>query len=137
MKGLKYILYVLLVASLVVAIYFYMATPQSVNDVRLDVLLGWAYALIAVAIVVALIFPLISIFKSGKSILKFVVGLIVVGAVVFGAYTLASPEALATVEATPGELKLTDTVLYIAYLMVAVSVLALLGTSLVNSIKNR
>lgn len=137
MKGLKYILYTLLVASLVMAIYFYMATPQSVNDSRLDLLLGWGYALIAVAIVAALIFPLINIFKSGKSILKFGLGLIVVAAVVFGAYTLASPEPLATVEATPGELKLTDTVIYIAYLMVATAVLALLGTSLVNSIKNR
>ena len=135
MKKLKVIEYALLALSFVVFVIAFV-TVTGTESATLDLYLGWVYALIAVALVATLGFPLVKAFKNKKSLVKL---LVLIGAVVVifgGAYLIAPGKEIAiNQEVTAGTLKFADTALYIVYLFVAAAVAALIWGGVRNAIK--
>jgi len=126
MKKIKLIEYALLVLSFIVFIIAFV-NIKSVDSPMLNVYLGWTYALIAIALVAALGFPLVKAVQDKKSLRNLL--LLVVGAVVLvgGVYLLAPGKAIdvnTTVDA--GTFKFSDAALFLTYIFLGASIIALL-----------
>ena len=135
MKVIKYIEYALLVLSLVLFIIAFSAI-QTVDSPMLNVFLGWAYILLAVALVFTLGFPLVNAFKDKKSLKKLII-LIVGAVVIFGGAYLIAPGNPINVNTAVDEstFKFADAALFICYLFVAAAAVALIWSGIRKSIK--
>lgn len=125
MKKIKIIEYALLVLSFIVFIIAFV-NITSVDSPMLDVYLGWTYALIAIALVGAVGFPLVKALGNKKSLRNLII--LIVGAVVLvgGVYILAPGNEIAvntTVDA--GTFKFSDAALLLTYIFLAASIIAL------------
>ena len=135
MKSLNIIKWVLLALSAVVFVIAF-TTIKDIDSATLDLYMGWTYALIAVALVATLGFPLVKAFKNKKSLIKLIILIIAIVVIFGGAYLIAPGTPLnITTQSTPGELKFADAALYITYLFIAAAVVALVWTGIRNSIK--
>ena len=134
MKVWKYLEYCLLIVSLVIfAVYFLSPAKEGA---MLDGYLGWAYILLAAALVLAILFPLLNSFKSAAGIKKLL--LLIVGIVVVfgGIYMLAPGHAIdVNTQVEDSVFKFTDTALYVTYLFIGASLLAILWSIVRNLIK--
>ena len=132
MKLVKYIYYLLLAVSAVLIVLFYaQGTPESM----VSTILGWAYVLIAVAVVSMLVLPLF--FKSGKKVQKStLIAYGIFAVVVLVAVLFSSDAALegvtTSVEPSATDLKFTDGGVMAAGLLIAVSFVAIIVGSLKN-----
>jgi len=129
-KGLKIFSAVIFALILIVGVLFY-ASPESGNMV--NVVLYFAYILLGIATLLAIVLPLPLLMQYPKKI-KRVGGAILLVAILFGiGYMLSSGEPInINIENQPSEqvLKFTDTALIITYIMIALSILAILGGGL-------
>ena len=111
------------------------------NDASVDTLLYWAYVLVVVGIVAAIIFGItISIINNPKNVIKMAIELVAVVVVVGAVYLLSSgAPAVGYVgkEVSTMTLKLTDTVLNLTYILCAVTILAIIGGGVYNAIRNK
>lgn len=136
-KFVKILSYILLIISFLSGLVFYILPS---NEVMIDVILYLAYIFFAIAIIASLGMPLAYALKNPKGIKQ---GLIKVGAVILVfavAFLLSSGDPLATnIEPAPSTLtlKITDTGLYVTYLLATISVLAIVLGGVVNLVKNR
>jgi len=128
-KGLKIFSAVIFVLILIVAVLFY-ANPES--ETMVNVVIYFAYILTAIAILCTLILPLPLLFQYPKKLKKVGLSLLLV-VVVFGiGYLLSSGNPInLNIENQPSEqtLKLTDTGLIVTYILVAVSIITIVGGS--------
>ncbi len=136
MKYLKYIQYLLFAISIVLLVVFYLTQTGSTTDKILDINLFWAYALIGIGAVLALIFPLAKAFKTKKGIITFLILIAGVVVVIGGCYLLAPGTPIEiNQEVSEATFKFTDTALYVTYVFVAASIIALLWSAVRNSFK--
>ncbi|MDX2430419.1 MAG: hypothetical protein QNK35_05765 [Bacteroides sp.] len=90
---------------------------------RVDIALVWAYILIILTSLAAIVFPLIAVISNPKALIRLVVVLAGAGVLVLVSYLLASGEPLEiigytkTANSDPATLKMVDTVLYITYIL--------------------
>ena len=139
MKWIKYLIYLIFAISIVFTVIFFVSD----KDVMTLPFLGWAGVLLAIAVALMLVMP-IPLMLQNKAALKRSL-FTVLGAVVLCVicYLIASPEmpSQAVLDAgnkvSPSTMKLTDAGLYLTYLLLAFSLLSLLGLSIYKSIKNR
>ncbi|NCB98042.1 MAG: hypothetical protein EOM36_06755 [Bacteroidia bacterium] len=128
-KGLKIFSAVIFVLILIVAVLFY-ANPES--ETMVNIVIYFAYILTAIAILCTLILPLPLLFQYPKKLKKVGLSLLLV-VVVFGiGYLLSSGDPInLNIENQPSEqtLKLTDTGLIVTYILVAVSIITIVGGS--------
>jgi len=136
MKYLKYIQYLLFAISIVLLVVFYLTQTGSTTDKILDVNLFWAYALIGIGAVLALIFPLAKAFKTKKGIITLLILIAGVVVVIGGCYLLAPGTPIEiNKEVSAATFKFTDTALYVTYVFFAASIIALLWSAVRNSFK--
>ncbi len=142
MKWVKYVEYVLFAISIVCfASLFFLPQVQHMGDMHADCewILWWMYGIVGIGIVAALISPIKNLFTTPKAALKALVGLVVAAAVIGGCYALSSaapvPNSAGGFFENAFELKFTDTALYLAYLALGVSVLAIIAGEVRNAIK--
>jgi len=136
MKYSKYIQYLLFAVSIVLLAVFYLTHTGSTTDKILDVNLFWAYALIGIGAVLALIFPLAKAFKTKKGFITLLILIAGVVVVIGGCYLLAPGTPIEiNQEVSAATFKFTDTALYVTYVFVAASILALLWSAIRNSFK--
>ena len=105
-----------------------------------DVLLNWAYIMLGLALCAWIIIGLIvSVKNDPKSLVKMGIALVGVVAVVAVAYLLAkgNPVPGAAVTSTPGELKLTDTILNLTLIAGIGAVLAIIVGEIRMAIANK
>ena len=134
MKYLKYIQYLLFAVSIVLIVVFYLTQTASMDDKILDANLIWAYVLVAIAAILAVIFPLAKAFKTKKGILRLLVVVAGVVVLVGGAYLLAPGTPIdLTFEVPDRTFKLTDTALFVTYALIGASIIALLWSAIRNS----
>lgn len=128
-KGLKIFSAVIFVLILIVAVLFY-ANPES--ETMVNIVIYFAYIITAIAILCTLILPLPLLFQYPKKLKKVGLSLLLV-VVVFGiGYLLSSGDPInLNIENQPSEqtLKLTDTGLIVTYILVAVSIITIVGGS--------
>jgi hypothetical protein len=142
MKWVKYVEYALFVAAIICfASLFFLPQMQYQGDMHPEIqwMMMFTYAIVGIGIVCALISPIKNLFSSPKAALKALIGLVVAAAVVFGCYTLASaepvPNAAGGFFENAFDLKFTDTMIYLVYLIGGVSILAILAGEIRNAIK--
>ena len=122
-------MWVLLLVSVAVSIYGFAVGFESNDAQPVDVVLYWAYALVGIAVVSAVIVSVvINALNNPKSLISLGVILLAAAVVIGGAYLLApgSP-AVGLVSAelpSAGTLKLTDTILNLTYLACGAAVLS-------------
>lgn len=123
----------LIVISVVILIWGFAAgwadgmTPKAATDV----LLAWAYIMVGIA-VVAVVVPglIIAIKNDPKSLVKLGIGAAAVAVLCLVAFLFASGKpamGLTGMEPTAGELKLTDTILNLTYIVGVASIIAIIA----------
>ena len=132
MKLVKYLSYLLLAVSAVLIIVFYaQGTPESM----VSTILGWAYILLAVALVSMIVLPVF--FRSGKKTQKstlIAAGIFAVVVILAVVTSSSAPlEGVTTsVEPSASDLKFTDGAVMSAGLLIAVAFVAIIVGSLKN-----
>ena len=130
-KIIKWLLLALFIVGAVFSFYGFAVGFESNGNAPVDTMLYCAYAYAAIAIL-AVLFGVVVIggINNPKSLLWLFVGLVVIAAIVAGAYLLAPGTPAVGYLGEPvsdGTLKLTDTILNLTYLLFGGSILALIA----------
>ena len=130
-KIIKWVLAALFVLGVVFSFYGFAVGFESNGNAPVDNMLYCAYGYAAVAIL-AVVFGVVIIggINNPKSLLWLFLGLVVIAAVIAGAYILAPGTPAVGYLGEPvseGTLKLTDTILNLTYLLFGASILSLVA----------
>ena len=128
-KIIKWILVALFIVGIVFSVYGFIVGFESNGNAPVDNLLYCTYAFAGIAIL-AVLFGVIVIggINNPKSLLKLLLGLVVIAAIIAVAYVIAPGTPAVGYLGEPvsdGTLKLTDTVLNLTYLLFGGALLAL------------
>ena len=128
-KIIKWILWALFIVGVVFSFYGFAVGFESNGNAPVDMLLYCAYAFAAITIL-AVVFGVVVIggINNPKSLLWLLVGIVVIAALIGGAYLLAPGTPAVGYLGEPvsdATLKLTDTVLNLTYLFCGGALLAL------------
>ena len=141
-KIVKWISWALLIISVVLAVWAFTRFGGSGEGAAVETMLYWAYAMLILALIAVLCIGLYITAKTNpKSLVR--IGIAIAGAAVLClvAYLLASGKpALGFTGATPptaGELKLTDTVLNLTYILGAGAIVAIIAGEIISGILNK
>ena len=129
-KKFKWGMVGLIVVSVLIWIWgFFISGFESNGGIATDVLLIWAYAMVAIALIAWIAIGLFINAKNDKSFLK-KTGIVLAGIVVIclGAFLLApaNPAVGMLAQPTHGVLKLTDTILNLTYLAGGLAIIAII-----------
>lgn len=134
-KSLSLLQYVLIgVSALSVATMFFLTDDQSVG-----IMLIWAYILMALAIGITVVLPLINLVKDPQGALRSLLGLAVIVVVLGISFAISSDEPI--INSAGGffensmELKLSDTGLFATYAAMVVAIVVVVGGEIRNSFK--
>ena len=104
-------------------------------------LLNYAYITVALALLAIIIGFIVGARGDAKSFIRLGIGILAIAAFVFIVYLIApGKEAIGLVsveQPSKGMLKLTDTILYMAYILVAVAVVAIIVGEIRMSLTNK
>ena len=141
-KIVKWISWALLIISVVLAVWAFTRFGGSGEGAAVETMLYWAYAMLILALIAVLCIGLYITAKTNpKSLVR--IGIAIAGAAVLClvAYLLASGKpALGFTGTTPptaGELKLTDTVLNLTYILGAGAIVAIIAGEIISGILNK
>ena len=128
-KIIKWLLAILFVVGIVFSFYGFAVGFETNGNAPVDNMLYCAYAFAAIAIFAVILgVVVIGGINNPKSLLKLVLGLVVIAGVIAVAYVLApGTPAVGYIgpEVPAGTLKLTDTLLNLTYLLFGASLLSL------------
>ncbi len=99
---------------------------------RVDIALVWAYILILLTAIAAIVFPLISILANPKGLIRLALVLVGAAVLVLISYFLASGTPIdiigytGTGNSDPGTLKMVDTVLFVTYILFGMALASIL-----------
>ncbi|MBO7203376.1 MAG: hypothetical protein J6U71_05690 [Bacteroidales bacterium] len=150
-KFLKILMITLLVLSVGVIAVFYVQNTSGIfalsnlseavsSTNMLDGLLGWTYILLFAAIILVIVLSVINMAGNPKALKRTGFVLILSIVLIVVSYVLASGDPVAAnlaTEPTAGELKMTDTLLILTYLLMAGSFIALIWGGAKKLIQNR
>ena len=144
-KIFKYVMWILIVISFGLVVFgFTKGFPASVaseDNGTVSSLLNWAYILFFAAIVITVNFGIgVSVKNNPKSLVKLLVGLVIVAVICGGAYLLAGGKPLVGYmgpEKSQQTLKLTDTILNLTYLFGILAIAAILVGEFVMSSRSK
>ena len=138
-KIIKWILLALFVVGVVFSFYGFAVGFESNGDAPVDNMLYCAYAYAGIALLAVLLgVVVIGGINNPKSLLKLFIGLVVIAAIVAGAYFLAPGTPAVGYLGDPvsdGTLKLTDTILNLTYLLFGAAILSLVVGWVVGAIR--
>lgn len=139
MKYLSIIKYVLLVVSAILVIAGAVTFVDGEENATLNLMLGWAFAMILLTIALTIIMPLVAVFQNPKSATRSLIGLGVIVVVFLVSYALASDEPITLANGDvmdePFDLKFSDMALYATYIAFAGVVLSILYGEVYKVIK--
>ena len=141
-KIIKVLLWVLLVLSVAVLVWGAMVGFEANDGKMTDVLLYWAYGMIGIALIAVICVGLyIAVRNNPKSLVKMGILAVAAAVLVAVAYFLASgAPAVGYTGAqlpTDSELKLTDTVLNLTYILGAGAILSIIIGEIVMSVRGK
>ncbi len=136
-------LYVLMGVSVALMLIFYFGTdvPGTADTpmrepVVTETILIWAYILVGLALVAALIFPAIRMVTNPRNAKKTLIGLVGVAVIVFIAWQFSSDEVLPLATENPDNvphvLKMAGTQLGTMYILLALAILSIFYTEIRN-----
>ena len=150
-KFLKILMIALLILSAGAIVAFYIQNTTGIfalsnlseaisSTNMLDGLLGWTYILLFAAIILVFVLSIINMAGNRKALKRTGLLQILTIVLVVVSYVLASGDPVAVnlaTEPTAGELKMTDTLLILTYLLMAGSFIALIWGGAKKLIQNR
>ena len=110
------------------------------NALASETILNFAYIMIVLAVLSIIVRVVIGGMHDPKSLMRLGISLLIIAAICFVVYLIAPgtpAQGLITEQPSDGVLKLTDTVLYLAYILSALAVVAIIVGELRIAIKNR
>jgi hypothetical protein len=140
-------LYVIMGISVVLTILFfvggYVPGTKGTNlaePLNTDYMLIWNVILLAIAILLTLVFTLVSLLMNPKRALRSLIVILAVGVFIFIAYQFSSGEILNLInyngpDNVPSTLKIVDTGLFLTYFMVIVAFGAILYNEISTAFK--
>ena len=136
-KIIKWVLVALFIVGIVFSVYGFIVGFDTNGNAPVDMLLYCTYAFALIA-VVAVLFGVLVIggINNPKSLLKILIGLVVVGGIAFAAYALAPGTPAVGYLGEPVSdmtLKLTDTMLNLTYLLCGGAILSLIVGAIVSA----
>jgi len=138
-KVVKIVEWALIAISLVVILYGVFAGFTSRDGLAIDLMLYWAYTLVAISLIAIVILGIgASAVRSRKSAITLAAVLVGTVAIIAIAYVLApGADAMGLVGEQPTQsvLKFTDTVLNLTYLACGAAILAIVASAIVNAIR--
>ncbi len=136
-KLVKIILWVLMVIGVAVGVWGFVA---DFNDASVNALLRWGYVMVVAGVAVAVFLGLaIAIINNPKSLIKMLAYLVGCAIIVGAAYFAASGDpAMGYVGVQPAEstLKMTDTILNLAYVACIAAVAAIIFGACFTAYRN-
>lgn len=136
-KIVKIILWVLMVIGIAMGVWGF---ASDFNDASVNSLLRWGYAMVIAGVAIALLMGLvIAIINNPKSLIKMLLYLVGCAIAVGVAYVLASGEPLVNYvgpEPSENTLKLTDTILNLAYIVCGAAIVAIIFGSCFTAYRN-
>ncbi len=138
-KIIKWILVALFIVGIVFSVYGFIVGFESNGNAPVDNLLYCTYAFAGIALL-AVLFGVIVIggINNPKSLLKLLLGLVVIAAIIAVAYVIAPGTPAVGYIGDPvsdGTLKLTDTVLNLTYFTFGLSIVALVIGWIVGAVR--
>ena len=141
-KIFKITMWVLVLISVVLLVWGFLTGFESNDGRAVEVLLYWAYAMIAIAIIAAVVVgAVIGAANNPKSVVRALIGIAAIAVVCLVVY-LISPGNMpiqwnsATLP-SQGQLKLTDTILNLTYLTGALAIAAIVVGEVVMAVRNK
>lgn len=103
-------------------------------------LLNWAYVLFIIAIIAAVLFPIVRLFTRPKQAMKSFIGLAVLAVVVLIAYAMADGTPMNIVgysgtDNVPSRLIFSDTIIYTMYILFGAAIVAIIATELLRKVR--
>lgn len=136
MKGTKLMEYALLVLSLIAFLIVFIASPETTESGALDTYMVWVYILLVACIALAVGFPLVKAFTTKGGLKKLLIYLVAAVVIIGGCYVLAPGDVInVNTQATEGTFKFADAALYITYIFLCGSIVALVWGSVRNALK--
>lgn len=108
---------------------------------RTDIALIWAYILLLITAIAALVFPLISVLSNPRGLIRLAVVLAGAVVLVLISYLMASDTPIdiigytGTSNSDPGTLKMVDTTLFVTYILFGLALLSILYAIISRSFK--
>ena len=138
-KIIKWILVALFIVGIVFSLYGFIVGFESNGNAPVDNLLYCTYAFAGIALL-AVLFGVIVIggINNPKSLIKLLLGLVVIAAIIAVAYVIAPGTPAVGYIGEPvsdGTLKLTDTVLNLTYFTFGLSIVALIIGWIVGAVR--
>ena len=141
-KIIKWISLALLVISVGLSVWAFTQFGGSGKEGAVETMLYWAYAMLIIALIAVLCVGLyIAVKTDPKSLVRIGIALAAAAVLCLIAYVLASgAPAIGYTGATPptaGELKLTDTVLNLTYILSGFAIVAIIFGEVFSAIRNK
>ena len=141
-KLFKIVMLALVVISVVLLVWGFLAGFEANDGKAVEVLLWWAYIILGIAVAAVVIFGLIISAKNDpKSLVRLGIGLLAIAAICFVAYLFAPGKMpLQWTNAkvpTASELKLTDTILNLTYFTGALAIISIIVGEIVMAIRSK
>ena len=141
-KIIKWISLALLVISVGLSVWAFTQFGGDGKDAAVQTMLYWAYAMLILALVAVLCIGLsIAVKTDPKSLVRIGIAIAAAAVLCLVAYLLASGNpAIGYTGATPptaGELKLTDTVLNLTYILGIGAIVAIIAGEVISGILNK
>ncbi len=137
MKYLSIIRYVMLGIGVLLVLLFYLGVTGVSQSV--DLMIRWTYILLFLAIVCAVVFPLVNLVKNPTGAMRTLVGLGVVVVILLISYLAASDAPITTsagnVVDDATTLKLSDMGIISAYIALALSIIVIIWGEIRNVFK--
>ena len=139
-KIIKWISLALLVISVGLSVWAFTQFGGSGKEAAVQTMLYWAYAMLVIALIAVLCIGLyVAVKTDPKSLVRIGIALAAAAALCLVAYVLASGAPALNYSGsklpTAGELKLTDTVLNLTYILGAASVVAIVVGEIISGIR--
>ena len=141
-KLFKIVMLVLVIISVALLVWGFLAGFEANDGRAVEVLLWWAYIILGIAAAAVVIFGLIISAKNDpKSLVRLGIGLLVIAAICFIAYLLAPGKMPlqwnnAKVP-TASQLKLTDTILNLTYFTGALAIISIIVGEIVMAVRSK
>ena len=141
-KLFKIVMLVLVIISVALLVWGFLAGFESNDGRAVEVLLWWAYIILGIAVAAVVIFGLIISAKNDpKSLVRLGIGLLAIAAICFVAYLFAPGKMpLQWTNAkvpSASELKLTDTILNLTYFTGALAIISIIVGEIVMAIRSK
>lgn len=103
-------------------------------------LLNWAYVLFIIAVIAAVIFPIVRLFTRPKQAMKSFIGLAALAVVVLIAYAMADGTPMNIIgysgtDNVPSRLIFSDTIIYTMYILFGAAIIAIFATELLRKVR--